>query len=70
MMLDAPDGIETERLVEVADLEVFDVNVAVRASIVGILENNSATNFHSEILHEAGVSVVGNDVLQPEIEIR
>ncbi len=60
MMLDTPDGIETERLVKVADLEVFDVNVAVRSNIVRILKNNSATNFHSEILHEAGFSVVVN----------
>jgi hypothetical protein len=29
VMLDAPDGIESKRLVEVADAQVFEVNVAV-----------------------------------------
>src|SRR5579863_10380017 len=55
MMLDAPDGIEDERLVEVAEPEVFEVDVAIRSDVVRILKNNSATNFHSEILHEGGI---------------
>jgi hypothetical protein len=57
-MLDTPDGIESERFVEVADPQVFEIDVAVRSHIVRILKDNSATNFHSEILHEAGLSVV------------
>ena len=55
MMLDAPDGIEAERLVDVADMQVLGVNVAIRSHIVRILKNNSATNFHPEILRETGL---------------
>src|SRR5277367_5967393 len=62
MMLDAPDGIESERFVEVADRQVFEINVAVRSHVVGILKNNSATNFHSEVLHEAGLSKTSDHI--------
>src|SRR5271155_2615806 len=52
MMLDAPDGIEAERLVEVANPQILGINVAIRSNIVRILENYSSTNFHLEILRE------------------
>ena len=48
------------------DPQVFDVNVAVRSHIVRILKDNSATNFHSEILRGAGSSVVRQNVPQPD----
>ena len=53
MMLDAPDGIEAERRIEVANMEIFGINFAIRSNIEGILENYSSTNFHLEILREA-----------------
>src|SRR5208283_887991 len=55
MMLDAPDGIESERLIEIADMQIFRIDVAIRSNIVRILENYSSTNFHFEILPERGL---------------
>jgi hypothetical protein len=55
MMLDAPDGIESERLIEVANVQIFGIDVAIRSNIVRILENYSSTNFHSTILPEGGL---------------
>jgi hypothetical protein len=67
MMLDAPDGIESERLIEVANVQIFGINVAIRSNIVRILENYSSTNFHLEILREAGLKIQRDTIHIPTV---
>ncbi len=48
VVLDAPDGVESQRLGKIGKVEIILIDLIVRPLVAGVLHENRHPNFHND----------------------